>query len=140
MSMDKQLHSVSCPIVGMHFRPPAKALMAALPSGAALRLVREPENPHDANAIQVFVEGSQVPEEMREECGFVCESMGFAAADVWGDVWHLGYIARQYAEDLAPRLRKMEEEKPLEDSALRHDATLAFAADGKPQAVLSVLI
>jgi hypothetical protein len=44
-------------MVGMHFRPPAKAVLEALPVGTTLWLRREPENPYDANAVQVLLPG-----------------------------------------------------------------------------------
>lgn len=42
------------PLVGMHFRPPAKLVLKALPGGVALRLQAEPDNPYDAGAVQVW--------------------------------------------------------------------------------------
>lgn len=56
-------------LVGMQFRPPeVKAYFAKLPNGSPLTLIREPNNPHDPNAVQVwsgdvhigYVKGSQV--------------------------------------------------------------------------------
>lgn len=49
-------------IVGSHFVPPAKALLAALPAGTALLLRAEPENPYDSDAILVLL-----PEGVAEE-------------------------------------------------------------------------
>lgn len=44
-------------VVGMHFRGgEAKQAAAAVPIGTVLRLVREPENQFDFNAIKVFLE------------------------------------------------------------------------------------
>ena len=44
-------------VVGMHFRgQEAKDAAANLPVGTELRLVREPENKYDYNALQVFLE------------------------------------------------------------------------------------
>ena len=48
-----QSHSI--PLVGAHFRPPAKALIQSLPVGQVLRLSREPDNQYDTNAIQVWL-------------------------------------------------------------------------------------
>ena len=47
--------TLTCPIVGSHFRPPAKQLLTVLPVGSALVLRPEPDNPYDENAIQVLV-------------------------------------------------------------------------------------
>lgn len=44
-----------CLCVGMHFRPPlAREICSTLEVGAELSLEREPENPHDPNAIKVI--------------------------------------------------------------------------------------
>ncbi len=45
------------PIVGMHFRPPAKAIVAHLPLDTELELRPDPENPYSTTgkAIKVFV-------------------------------------------------------------------------------------
>jgi hypothetical protein len=45
----------SLPIVGAHFRPPAKQLLTVLPLGTPLVLRAEPDNPYDDNAVQVLV-------------------------------------------------------------------------------------
>ena len=59
-------------IVGMHFRPPAKAVLEHLPAGAELVLRNEDDNPYDEFAIQVLVSPKAVPEgewdALREEC------------------------------------------------------------------------
>lgn len=46
-------------IVGMRFRG-AEALVASLPAGEPLRLVRDADNQHDANAIEVWARGVHV--------------------------------------------------------------------------------
>ena len=44
-------------VVGMHFRgQEAKDAAANLPIGTELKLVREPDNKYDYNALQVFLE------------------------------------------------------------------------------------
>lgn len=40
-------------LVGSHFHPPAKTLIEALPTGAPLELLPEPENPYDESAVLV---------------------------------------------------------------------------------------
>lgn len=43
-------------LVGTHFHPPAKALLAHLPSGTPVVLRAEPENPYDEKAISVWLD------------------------------------------------------------------------------------
>ena len=45
------------PIVGMAFRPPAGAVLSALPFSTPLLLRRQPSNEYDSNAVQVLLEG-----------------------------------------------------------------------------------
>lgn len=80
-------------LVGSHFRPPAKQVLAASRPGVRLRLQAEPENPYDPAAIKVFGQvRDMVPQakwdELREElvaCGEDLDSL---------DEIFLGYIAR----------------------------------------------
>jgi len=55
---------LSSPIVGMHFRPPAKAIVAHLPLDTELELCPDPENPYSTTgkAIKVFVAMKDLPE------------------------------------------------------------------------------
>lgn len=46
-------------IVGMNFRN-SEGRVQALQPGHPVRLVREPNNPHDANAVAVYVDGAHV--------------------------------------------------------------------------------
>lgn len=43
-------------IVGAHFRPPAKQLLAVLPPGHPLRLVEDNENAYDPAAVKVMLD------------------------------------------------------------------------------------
>lgn len=85
-------------IVGMHFRPPAKQVLAVLPAGASLRLEREPDNPYDAKALMVMVDVGQVPQELRGELAEQILGAGFDLEDLLDDarqgaLLHLGYVA-----------------------------------------------
>jgi hypothetical protein len=66
--------TVTAPLVGMRHHEGASEALSGMGFGDALTLVREPENPYDENAIQVFTLDSIL----------------------------LGYIAREYASDWAP--------------------------------------
>lgn len=46
-------------LVGMQHRGTA-ALVASLPDGEPVRLIREPDNPYDRNAVQVWARGTHL--------------------------------------------------------------------------------
>lgn len=83
-------------LVGMHFRPPAKVLVANLPSGTTLYLQPEPSNPYDENAIAVMLQSEDIPQDAEIEAALDTDlaGMGFTLEDVRAaDAWHLGYVA-----------------------------------------------
>lgn len=110
-------------IRGMHFRTsdqnnpaPAKLLVETLPNGTELKLVREPGNEYDRNAIQVWLAQSALPEWLDE----VTDPLSDAAAQKLDDFqiklqgygWDLerfwsqpefmlGYVAKEVAVNLA---------------------------------------
>jgi len=93
MNDNSNAKSLQVPLVGAHFRPPAKQIIAHLPSEARLVLRPEPENPYDAKAIKVFGLMSEVPETQHEELNLALDGTGHELADLLeqGEVW-LGYI------------------------------------------------
>ena len=83
-------------LVGQYFRPPARLLLAALPTGAALILEPEPDNAYDEHAVQVLVD----PEELDEtKYGWLEQELpgtGFNLGEILAyGPRHLGYLARQ---------------------------------------------
>lgn len=107
-----------CPIAGMFFRPPAKTVLAMLGQDQALVLQRQPENPHDPNAVQVMlprfngkdmetiyneVLQSAVPEHVELGKGQYTESMMV-------DPLFLGYVGAKtgHAEQVAAAMDKAE--------------------------------
>lgn len=48
-------------LVGMKYRPPADRIVYQLQPGDPVTLVREPDNPHDPNAIAVMLHLGYVP-------------------------------------------------------------------------------
>ena len=85
---------ITVALVGMHFRPPAKLLLASLPGGTELTLRAEPDNAYDAKAMQVWVRSGQLPEGQYEQLAQKLPGAGFTLEDVLGQSeWHLGYIA-----------------------------------------------
>lgn len=118
-------------MVGMHFRPPAKAVLEQLPAGTELWIKREPENPHDANAVAVLLPGFA----KGEKFGDLHD--GLKATGQWGEEMftnplHLGYVdsaktgmARIFSEAIA--------EHPDSAGNPYLIGKLTFALDGKPQ-------
>jgi len=97
---------MSLPIVGYFFRPPAKALCAALRPGAALIAVREPQNEFDPNAIRVIVTSAEVlAQSDSATLTTLCAEYGFSLDDIRdAESWHLGYIPAAIAATIAPRI------------------------------------
>ena len=120
----------SYPIVGARHHPPALALLSVLPTGTNLTLKPEPTNAFDPNAIQVLVPGPELKglnskahtilEEDLPGYGLTVEEL-LAKPEVM-----LGYIARNFAETLAPTLEGKET-----------SATLAYNSQGEPRATLN---
>jgi hypothetical protein len=129
------------PIVGMVFRPPANDVIMLLPVGAKLQLVREPDNPHDPDAIKVLLldfDENGPYAELFEHLGEMVE------ADTYGHLkWnlenltnplHLGYIANspktggKFASELCAFVMPGEGK----------EATLVYSASGKPQAEFEI--
>lgn len=130
------------PIVGMAFRPPANDVIMLLPVGAKLQLVREPDNPHDADAIRVLLldfDENGPYAELFEHLGEMAE------ADTYGHLkwnmesltnpFHLGYIANspktggKYASEICNLV--------LPEQVL--EAELVYSASGKPLAQFEIL-
>lgn len=110
------------PIVGMHFRPPARAILGQLGTGARLILRPEPTNAFDANAFAVYVAQEtlrELDDDAKASMALIAEPMGFTLADILdAEEWHLGYIPRTVAAELT-----------LTGDT---EGTLSFTADGKP--------
>jgi hypothetical protein len=118
-------HITSAPLVGSHFYPPAKQLLAALRAGTLLRLEREPQNAFDANAIGVWIELADIAYaldlDMEAMAGY-----GFYQADFEARrSWQLGHVAAKTGEAAALA--------PLLDGGEEPVATLGFDMKGAPQ-------
>lgn len=138
--MMTEIH-LTATLVGMHFRPPAKAVLAHLPAEAQLDLTPEPENPHDEFAVKVLVEPETVPQDeytaLREDLA----ASGFDLDDLLeGPSFQLGYIGSKpgkrgpllgvtYAPELQPQLLSAEDYK----------AKLGFDQEGDPLVLITII-
>jgi hypothetical protein len=117
------------PIVGAHFRPPAKAILQTLDGGAPLILRREPENPYDPNAIAVWVTSHTLS--TFADLDALASNLPFFGHELEQvlnqEEWHLGYIPAKEAIHLAPLF-------PEEDV----EGKLAFTATGAPAIAFEV--
>jgi hypothetical protein len=85
------------PIVGSRFRPPAEAIIEALPVGQPLILRPEPENPHDPRAKAIWVRTALLTETARH---YLSQRTDLRLINQEAE-WHLGYIpANMNAFDL----------------------------------------
>lgn len=125
-------------LVGAHFRPPAKQVLTALPSGSLLRLQPEPENPYDPKAIRVLASFESIPESQYSELddrmigtGHDLESLRAAGEIFLGFVPDsAGKVCRDSGLPGNGDVHVMAHEAGVEVEGL--EAKLAFCPDGKP--------
>lgn len=118
-------------IVGAKFRPPAAGLLGVLPTGCALIVRREPSNAYDANAMMVLVTREQIMAIDEEKLDAAIEGFGYDVEQMSEQPeWHLGYIPRQDALLLAPRMDKAGERET--------NGALTFSAEGHPRVQFSI--
>lgn len=128
----------SLPIVGAHFRPPAKALLAALRSSFPLELRPEPHNPYDANAVGVWMDALNLNNDEASELDGTLQDMGSDLDDILEQrFWHLGYIPRAEAEGLHERIALAIEQHNVNAAPTNDDfpwqglpGTLSFTPEG----------
>lgn len=120
------------PIVGAHFRPPAKGLLQALPQGTPLQLRPDPDNEYDPGAVAVWYITDQIEIEnkLAAEIDLFCSGFGFGLTEIVScPEWHLGYIPAESNKKDGPS-----------GTAMRRalvgpgpwDCTLTFLPDGRP--------
>lgn len=142
-------------IVGAHFRPPAKQLLAVLAQGQPLRLEEDNENAYDASAVRVMLdlagEGgaprlTEVQLAMLEQelpnVGLTLEQLMST-----GPV-QLGYLPAQDGKPLAkirltePDILGNQQVREImltdADGGPGYKALLGFAVDGSPRLLLEV--
>ena len=113
----------SLPLVGAHFRPPAKALIQSMPMSHPLELRPEPTNPYDSNAIAIWLDAHTLPDDSLEELRHTLPGMGSDIDDLMAQRhWHIGYIPKTDAATL---------QAPIAEHGVCN-AALSFDGTGKP--------
>jgi len=132
-------------IVGSHFHPPAKTLLAGLPNGLPLSIVPEPENPYDENALLVTLDPRSIPKNLWKGLDTLLEGSGCEMAElamqmeVEGVPITLGHVGKTGGK---PLLKAGIAEGNVEVKALieagGYAAQLVFdAADGSPRIIVT---
>lgn len=125
--------TLSWPIVGAYYRPPAKAILQALAPNHALTLRSEPSNPVDPNAVQVWVTLARQDFTTAQVIKLDTEAQAFGhtAEDIFAQGHHhIGYVTRASNAELSWALIAWENANPGADYAAR----LTFGANGAAQA------
>jgi hypothetical protein len=130
---------VKFPVVGMQHRFPSAMVLSLIPPGTEFFLVREPENPHDTNAIQVWVESLlQILEsDDIDSIESACREQDKETPD-WNEPFMIGYIKAVSvsaevvgAEVLAPRIDSLIDAGAI-DSAEDIPVVLVYGESGRP--------
>lgn len=128
----------AAPIVGMHFRPPAAAILAVMHASCPLVLEAEPMNPYDPHAVKVLVDFVSILESMHGDLAMSLPQYGsdLDAIREQGRI-HLGYIDSKktgMAKMVQQALRNAESGE-YDNS---YTAVLAFNTEGKPVANIEI--
>ncbi len=127
------------PVVGMQHRFPAAMILSLIPPGTEFFLRREPDNPHDPNAIQVWVEDLRtiLSDDDMEQVDNACTEQDKNTPE-WSEPFMLGYIKALSvnetvvgAEVLAPRIDSLIESGAI-DSAEEIPVVLVYGESGRP--------
>jgi hypothetical protein len=85
---------LTVPLVGIHFYPPAKQIIANVPAGTKLRLLPEPDNPYDSKAIKVMLTPADIPDFVHETLNLALDGTGVDIMDlIQGGTLQLGHVA-----------------------------------------------
>lgn len=138
--------SITTQIVGAHFRPPAKALLACLPAGHPLYLRPEPTNEYDSNAVQVLLRSTRLLQLVAEpffkdELENQLSGQGFDVESVLAEPeWHLGYLPKAAKGNPALQEWNQEVQKAIHEVAYDENsiiaAILSFDSAGKPTCII----
>lgn len=116
-------------IVGARFRPPAQDILNMLPAGSRLILRRQPDNPYDANAVQVLLPGYNEGGDHESLWEMYHENYGTPEN---GEL-HLGFVPRGNAAELSPKMVHQHEEAPEGESRDLEGVLTFSGTSGSPQ-------
>jgi HIRAN domain len=85
MEIEMKTTTITVPLVGMHFHPPAKQVLECLAFGTAVKLAPQPDNPYDSNAIRVLVRSDAIPVGQRAALADALAGTGFDLESVLRD-------------------------------------------------------
>lgn len=122
-------------VVGMHFHPPAKAILENLPGGAELRLQREPDNAYDPYAIRVYARPGDCPDQ--EALATACQGFGHQVEDLPEEVW-IGFCASKLPKKVDFEITLATALAGKIDDGQVATAVLGFSPSGAPQAVITL--
>lgn len=141
--------SITTQIVGAHFRPPAKALLACLPAGHPLALRPEPTNEWDENAVQVLLLSASLQPLLaepffRDELERQLSGQGFDLEQVLAEPeWHLGYLPKAAKGNPALQEWNVGVQKAVHEVCRNADfeqaqiaCLLSFDSAGKPTCII----
>ena len=124
-------------LVGAHFRPPAKLIIASLETGCQLGLRPEPDNPYDNFALAVWLNPKQIPEFMYPTLSDQLPSMGFQLEELLnGPDVQLGYVAASGGKPLIGTGLSAGNQEFLAVISGPACGELGFLPDGKPTVTL----
>ncbi len=131
-------------LVGAHFRPPAKQVLAALPAGAELSFELEDSNPYDPNAVKVFVDPKLIPDSQFQALEPELNQSGVILEQLMsgGPVW-LGYVPMTGGKPLGkaqasePGLIGNAEVRKFIGRQEGCQLALAFGPDGSPRMIVT---
>ena len=139
-------NSFVVPLVGAHFRPPAKTIIQSLPAGYTLELRPEPSNPYDANAVAVWFDASHLTQDAKDELESTLPGSGSNLDDLLEQrFWQLGYLAKEHAALHQERIAFMIEGHN-EDAAVSGEGflwsgfpcKLSFTGAGQPAVIFNI--
>jgi len=134
------------PLVGAHFRPPAKTIIQSLPAAYQLELRPEPSNPYDANAVAVWFDALNLSQDAIDELSSTLPGSGGNIEDLIEQrFWQLGYLAKEHAALHQERLARIIEGHN-EDASVSGEGflwsgfpcKLSFTGSGQPAVIFNL--